>query len=323
MVQNSYLLSSQQLAKTLGQVLPEQELNRCCQQSEIREPTAGKQFWQSTASEPGIYIVIAGKVRLLDRADELLVTLETGASFGESTLFPLNSFQPLSARASVNVQLCFLPGNLLQDLSYSYPAVRSHLEHQAVLRDWLLLCPQIADLRKMPGLMQALSLLERHDLPIDRLPSNLEKQQLWLLRQGQLLHPSGQQLTAGSIYSPSQQSDRSWQVAQPTELYSFTQDRWETALNYLPQLSQLISSEAAPVEEQGRFNPTKVIADNFSTQATKFSEPKNQKKISKAYFPNPTVKVGQLWQRFTRRYPYFQQQSASDCGAACLVMVSR
>jgi len=323
MVQNSSLPSSQQLAQTLGQILPEQELNHCRQQSQIQQPTAAKQFWQSTASEPGIYIVIAGKVRLLDRDDELIVTLEKGASFGESTLFPLDSFQPYSARASVNVQLCFLPDNLLQDLSYSYPAVRAHLEHQAVLRDWLLLCPQIAEFRKMPGLMKALSLLERHDLPVGQLPTNLENQKLWLLRQGRLLHPSGQQLTAGSIYAPSPQNDRAWQVAQPTELYSFTPDKWETALNYLPQLSQLISSEAAPVEEQSKFNPTKVITDDFSTPATKFSEPKSQKKISKAYFPNPTVKVGQLWQRFTRRYPYFQQQSASDCGAACLVMVSR
>lgn len=323
MVQNSSLLSSQQLAKTLGQVLLEQELDRCYQQSEIQQPTAAKQFWQSTTSQPGIYIVVAGKVRLLDRADELIVTLEKGASFGESTLFPPNSFQPYSARASVNVQLCFLPSSLLQNLSYSYLTVRSHLEHQAVLRDWLLLSPQIAALRKIPGLMQALSLLDRHDLPVGQLPTNLENQKLWLLRQGQLLHPCGQQLTAGSIYAPSQLSDRSWQVAQPTELYSFTPDKWKTALDYLPQLSQLISSEALPVEAQKRFNPNKAIAGDFSTQATKFPESKNQKKISKAYFPNPTVKVGQLWQRFTRRYPYFQQQSASDCGAACLVMVSR
>ncbi len=49
----------------------------------------------------------------------------------------------------------------------------------------------------------------------------------------------------------------------------------------------------------------------------------SQKKISKAYFPKPTQQVGHLWQRVTRRYPFFAQQSASDCGAACLVMVSR
>jgi len=53
------------------------------------------------------------------------------------------------------------------------------------------------------------------------------------------------------------------------------------------------------------------------------SEQKNQKKITKAYFPSPTLKVGHLGQRITRRYPFFAQQSASDCGAASLVMIAR
>jgi ATP-binding cassette subfamily B protein len=35
------------------------------------------------------------------------------------------------------------------------------------------------------------------------------------------------------------------------------------------------------------------------------------------------VKVGQWWWRVTRRYLLFAQQSASDCGAPCLVMVGR
>ncbi|MBD3886025.1 peptidase domain-containing ABC transporter [Phormidium tenue FACHB-886] len=47
------------------------------------------------------------------------------------------------------------------------------------------------------------------------------------------------------------------------------------------------------------------------------------RKISKAYFPGPTTVVGQWWQRLIRRYPFFAQQSASDCGAASLVMVGR
>lgn len=330
MVQNSSPLSSQQLAKALGQVLPEQELDRCLKQIKVQEPPAGKQFWQAAESEPGIYIVTAGKVRLLDRTDDLLATLEAGASFGENTL-PIGSFQPYAARASVNTKLCFLPSDLLQDLSQKYPTIRSHLEHQAVLRDWLLLCPQIAALHKMPGLMKALSLLERHDLPIGQLPDALKNQQMWLIRQGQLLHTSGLQLSVGSIYAPSQQKDCSWQVIQPTELYSFTPDRWETALSYLPQLAQLISSEAPQMEaqEQERIpvHPLSYPYGEASYIPHSSTEPvvkrKNPKKISKAYFPKPTLQVGHLWQRVIRRYPLFEQQSASDCGAACLVMVSR
>ena len=50
---------------------------------------------------------------------------------------------------------------------------------------------------------------------------------------------------------------------------------------------------------------------------------RSSKKISKAYFLNPTERVGRLWQKVTRRYPYYAQQSASDCGAACLAMIAR
>ncbi|URD48499.1 peptidase domain-containing ABC transporter [Chroococcidiopsis sp. CCNUC1] len=326
MVQNSFTtsVSKQQLAETLGQVLPEPELDRCLKHAIVQEPAAGKQFWQATDAEPGIYIVIAGKARLLDRNNDLLVTLEAGASFGESTLFPAGSFEPYSARASVNLKLYYFSERLLQELSHKYPAIQEYLYRQAVLRDWLLLCPQIAALRKLPGLLKALSLLERHNLPIGQLPASLRNQKLWLLRRGQLVHTSGLSLTQGNIYSPSLLRGQSWLVEQPTELYSFSETQWETALGYLPQLEQLISSDSLPVvAEQG----SRGVEEQKRISLHPFKEPvinrKHQKKISKAYFPSPTLQVGHLWQRFTRRYPFFEQQSASDCGAACLVMVSR
>jgi HlyB family type I secretion system ABC transporter len=43
----------------------------------------------------------------------------------------------------------------------------------------------------------------------------------------------------------------------------------------------------------------------------------------KAYFPSPTRQLGQWWQRQMGRYPFYAQQSGSDCGAACLVMIGR
>lgn len=45
--------------------------------------------------------------------------------------------------------------------------------------------------------------------------------------------------------------------------------------------------------------------------------------VNQDYFPKPTQRAGHLLQRVTRRYPSFIQQSSSDCGAACLVMVAR
>ena len=66
-------------------------------------PKVGK-FWTGKNVEPGIYIILTGKVRLLDDNDELITTLESGASFGEFTLFPQSQFEPYAAIASENLQ---------------------------------------------------------------------------------------------------------------------------------------------------------------------------------------------------------------------------
>ncbi len=153
---------------------------------------------------------------MLDSTDELIATLETGDSFGECTLFPDAQFQPYTARASVNLQLCFISSEVLSSLMAKYPQIRENL--------------------------------------------------------------------------------------------------WARALSLNPQ--QLDSDNSAVKElESNTYYET-----DISSQPADLPQ---GKKISKAYFPNPTQQVGHLWQRVTRRYPFFAQQSASDCGAACLVMVSR
>ncbi len=330
MVQNlagfSYQQLRQQLEEMLSQVLSEQEFSNCFKQIEIQKPTAGKCFWQTVDAPAGIYIILAGKVRLLDSTDNLITSLETGASFGELTLFIEEKFQPYAIRASINLTLCFIPSNCLLSLCNKYPKLREHLYQQALLRDLLLLCRQITSLgnASQAELIKILSLLERHHLKVGKLPQPLEKeQQLWLIRQGELLHSSGLRLTAGNIYASCQFPNKGvWQATQPTQLYSLHKSHQETALDHLPQLATLIeadtslSTDIQPVEALTR-----------KSEATVFSQPaaksKKQKKVSKAYFPSPSVRIGHWWQRVTRRYPFFLQQSGSDCGAACLVMVGR
>ena len=165
-------------------------------------------------------------MRLLDNTGELIATMEAGKSFGEFTLFPEANFQPYGARASVNLQLYFVPGEVLLPLMNNYPQIREHLWSKALTRNRLLVKGDTSEDREENG------------------------------------------------------------------------------------------------NDKGGHGDGDTLHTTTSTDSS-YSESKHQKKISKAYFPNPTQKVGHLWQRFTRRYPYFAQQSASDCGAACLVMVSR
>ncbi|WP_232432167.1 peptidase domain-containing ABC transporter [Chamaesiphon minutus] len=46
-------------------------------------------------------------------------------------------------------------------------------------------------------------------------------------------------------------------------------------------------------------------------------------RFKEAYFPTPSQKLGQWWKKITHTYPFYAQHSASDCSAACVVMVGR
>jgi len=205
---SAQLVSLQQINNTLGYSLTAEEFYHYLPELQSINPKVGK-FWTGKNVEPGIYIIITGKVRLLDDKDELITTLEPGASFGEFTLFPQSKFEPYAARASANLQLCFLPEKLLLPLIAKYPQIREHL--------------------------------------------------------------------------------------------------WEKAY------SLLRNTDYTPIK------PSSPENDNSDSTPYLTSE----SKISKAYFPSPRQRVGHLWQKVMGRYPFFAQQSGSDCGAACLVMVSR
>ncbi|NEO23439.1 peptidase domain-containing ABC transporter [Moorena sp. SIO4A5] len=317
---------AQQLAQTLGQALPQQELDRCFKGIKILEPRAGKAFWQAGNGNVGVYMVMAGKVRLLDQDNNLLASLEASSTFGELTLFPEESFQPYTARASVKLKVCYLAGELLQPLLRNYPTIRDHLHRQAVLRDLFLLCRRNGFFENLPreGLLKTLSLLKPYTLEVGTLPDSLLKnQKLWLLRHGELLHGSGKTLNAGSIYTPSQLKEgNSWQVRMPTQLYSLSNGDSKIALLHLPQLSELIESDATPSANE---QSMPALANTLSAVAPAQPSPerKPKRKTRRVYFPNPTVKVSHWWQQVTQSYPFFAQQSSSDCGAACLVMIGR
>ena len=62
---------------------------------------------------------------------------------------------------------------------------------------------------------------------------------------------------------------------------------------------------------------------NSNSKVIPFPSPPGQKQTAKPLFPTPKTKAKQLWQRLSKQYPFYAQQSASDCGCACLVMIGR
>ncbi|BCL38783.1 ABC transporter transmembrane domain-containing protein [Nostoc sp. MS1] len=302
---------AQQLTQILGESLSAKELEKCISALEIIEPPIAKQFWQATTALAGIYIVLGGKVRLLDTTHNLITTLSAGASFGELTLFPDADFIPYVARASVSLKLGYLPQAILQELMDEHPSIGNSLKKHAETWDLLVFCCQnslIPSNSSVEVIIKALALFERHILGFGSLPPELlQNTKLWLLERGEVADNHGRTFSAGQI---SQFSKQDWRVTQPAILYILKNENWQVAQEYWPELGSAEGASQLPLP-----TPRSPIIQEPESQP--------QPKRRRAYFPSPNVTVGHWWGRLTKRYPIFEQQSAADCGAACLVMVSR
>jgi ATP-binding cassette subfamily B protein len=320
----------QQLSVILGEELSQTELQNCRKAVEIVEPPTAKQFWQATEAHPGIYIILSGKVRLQDKADDLIMSFSAGSSFGEMTLFAKEDFQPYSARASINLKLCYLKQETLQTLMDKYPKICERLQKRAELWNLLLLCRQSSQKQSFVAekMLQVLSLFERHYFEAFEetcLPADVK---LCLLLRGEIQHDNGHCLIPNIIYTDLDPGN--WQATQPTIVYILKDVNWQTALSVWPKLIELVVSKSSTYERPTL--PSISRSEEFARhrkvipfpQTEPWSPPQQTKqKVKQAYFPGPKVTISHFWGHLTHRYPFFAQQSTSDCGAACVVMIGR
>ncbi|MEH2175838.1 peptidase domain-containing ABC transporter [Nostoc sp.] len=326
---------------TLGTKLSEKELENFLAEMEIVEPPSAKQFWESAQTNPGIYIILTGKVRLLDSSENLITTFGAWSVFGELTLFPEANFSSYVARASTSLKLGYFRQEALQRLIDKYPNIRDRLFARAELWDLLLLCRQVSQFPRhtsqVSGMLKALSLFERHQLDTGSVsPQISQDSQLWLLYKGQLRHSEGDSLTPGTIFAQPKQGD--WETTQPTIAYILKNDQMQTALEYFPELGEWAFAMSVSGTELETEDTTtgSVHRRGLGTREKTFPSPKSKiipfpqkekqsqqqpTKKSRFYFPSPKVQVGHWWKRITKSYPFYAQQSAADCGSACLVMI--
>ena len=93
MVQSPSIISQIQLTEILGCIISEPDFSYLLQKVKKLQPK-GK-FWHSHSSETeaGIFLILQGKVRLIDENEELLETLTEGNTFGECSFFPDQSIK--------------------------------------------------------------------------------------------------------------------------------------------------------------------------------------------------------------------------------------
>ncbi|AFZ35751.1 bacteriocin-processing peptidase [Stanieria cyanosphaera PCC 7437] len=315
----------QQLAQILGVTLSSSELKQCQKAIQIIEPTPGKLFWNSMKSPSGVFLVIKGKIRLLDSNDNLLISLGVGTTFGELTLFTNEFFQSYTVRASFQLQLAYLNEQFLRTLIQKNPQVEQHLYRQALHLDLLLLCRQTYPLKNasLVQLKQIIPLLEFHQLQPGKLADDsLLKQAFWLVRKGELINSAGQKLPSRSFYVPVPKNQTiSWRIEQPTELYTLSHANLNVAQLSLPERVEGTTANSNLIKRES--NASSLSKTSIVDLPPKFTSSSSSRRKRKPYFPSPTERVGHFWQRLLRRYPFYAQQSSSDCGAACLVMIGR
>ncbi|MEO0013873.1 MAG: hypothetical protein RLZZ535_2262, partial [Cyanobacteriota bacterium] len=129
-------LSPNILSNIFACTLSSQDFQQCLRQAKYLTPKIGK-FWYGNEAQAGIYIVLSGKVRLLDINDQLISTIEANNSFGEFTLFPECYLNTYDARASMNLELCFISAETINPLFISQPQIKQQLWQQAQTRDSL------------------------------------------------------------------------------------------------------------------------------------------------------------------------------------------
>ena len=329
----------QKITSALGENISDRELQNCIETAETIDVPIAKLFWQVTEAEKGLYIVLEGKVRLLDYFENLVTTLCAGESFGEATLFEQEELIPYAGRASHNLKLCFLKQEVLQSLMDKYPKIRQKLLDKAEVWDLLLLCRQNSQFpqhsSQVNGLLQALSLFEKHKLEVSAKMPSQQDFKLCLLHQGEILNSDGELLKLGKIYPLEKQNNL--HLVKPTIGYFLKEEDLQTALQYCPELAEFTftNNSDRPKSPKDRISrkhqPSRRNSSleglHSSNKIIPFpggdSQAKPKSKKPRPYFPSPKVKMGHWWGQLTKRYPYYAQQSASDCGAASLVMVGR
>ena len=297
--------------KAFGQSIATSDLNRLFDKVQISYPNPGEQFWHAGTSPPGVYLILEGKARFLDRKDNLLVSLTPGIMLGQMSLFAAAELEPHAARASWGLKLGYLsPADLS---SYLVPGseLEQHLYHQALGWDLLLLCHHVraSDRQALQDLLSVLPDLRRHQIAPGELTTELLQQKVVILRRGIIAHSSGLKLTPGQLHDGRElPQDGAWLNEKPLELYTANPtepigtrgvDRDASSLNIVPLPKRPRRSPVRP-----RKKPPK--------------PPQTQ-----LFFPSPGLKITHWWQQLTRRYPFRRQHSGSDCGVACLVMIGQ
>lgn len=289
-----------------------------------------------------LYLICQGRVRLLcsstDRQrDVTALLLEASETFGADHLLS-DALLPYRAVAASPVQIARLPVADLAKLLKQFPTLRSHLLTQTQQRTQLIFFRSMAAMRSISShdLRSFMPhLTEQRVTAFDRLAESTPDSagHFWL-RQGTI---SGQTPPPdiGEDWGYPNPTPSDWVAQTDLLIYQLPPEQWqnikallltsETAsVNGSESVGTVPESEPAEARKRSRgrviYHPSPVQPVHPATPPTPSVNQSAAAQLQPVAFPKP---IRRHLLNFLNRYPWVEQQSSSDCGAACLAMISR
>ncbi len=300
---------------------------------------------QSEQSTRYYYIICTGRVRLLgfdlqQQRQVSAIVLEAGETFGAEHLFSNQPGLTLAIAASTG-QVARIPIGELKRWLERVPNLGEYLLQQARERQCLVFFKTATLLRSLSSheLRQLLPYL--NEKRIERGESIIAATEpgsgcFWLAS-GQIQSQSSALLppTIGQSWGEPAPIGTDWVAETDLLAYQLKRENWLDAKAIAPMLPDLSAHEGNGVLDSngnGHKRRSATSARNYSPpvqlRVNQKQQPQPEQKVpfsqsepAKIDFPKPVIQIISkgIWQAL----PYIEQQSSSDCGAACLAMISK
>jgi ATP-binding cassette subfamily B protein len=330
-------------SKQLGSTLEKVDLVQCLSQtykifefqlgdSIVSLPASSKQNGDEQ-SVKNLYIVCKGRVRLLsfdaERQREVSTQLLTEEeTFGGDSLFCEDPL-PYRAIAASQLQVAQVPLDQLQKLEELLEWQENSLVEAAQHRQCLIFIKSATTLRSLPSSrLQQLSFylqqqrIDAGEYLAQATPS--EAGRFWL-RSGEI-QTNSQTLEVGSDWGYPEEIPADWVAQTDLWVYHLPKQNWEAA-NFGQHL-QTQAQNASNGHQKGA-----AATSQPSNQPPVTPSPRNRDRAPQPETPTiqpqtdtPAIEFPKPLKRrqgLGRGYPFVKQHSASDCGAACLAMVTQ
>ncbi|MDJ0533519.1 MAG: ABC transporter transmembrane domain-containing protein [Xenococcaceae cyanobacterium MO_207.B15] len=277
------------------------------------------------------YIICQGRVRLLSFNSEKQREVPTGLltegdTFGGERIFDEEYLPYKAVAAETTIQVVRIPLARLQPELAKSAQLEKHWLIATQNRQSLIFLKTLTALGSLSSyrLQQILAYLEKRQIPAGTNLAEANLDRFWL-RQGQI---GDRSLDIGSSWGYPDPIPDDWVAKTDLRVYHLPRQHWETVCAIAPVLANIYGKSQASESRNHRptetivFAPRKNQLDSIVTveNKTEITSPtEDQQNSASIDFPQPRKKPSQFW----RRYPFIQQQSSSDCGAACLGMISQ